>query len=84
MSSIRLDERVQKATALPPRVKEDLYATQHDAKTRYQDWAFTQGSAIVPKKNNLKNGVYVWYCSRHRKDTKPTRRRRLGPPRQQE
>ncbi len=44
-----LDERVQAATALLPpshcllpRVKEDLFATQNDAKTPYQDWAVTQ------------------------------------------
>ena len=61
-----LDERVQGATALLPsshcllpRVKEDMFATQNYAKTPYQDWAFTQGFAIVVEKNDLKNGIYI-------------------------
>ena len=61
-----LDERVQRAAALlppshrlPPKVKEDLIATQNDAKTRYPDWAFTQGFATVVEKNDLNNGVYI-------------------------
>ena len=77
-----LDERVQRATALLPpshrllpRVKEVLFPTQNDAKTRYQDWAFTHGFAIVVEKNDLKNGVYILDCSRHRKDTKNTRKK---------
>lgn len=58
MPLIRLEEGIQKATALlPPSVKEGLFTTQHDAKTRYQDWAFTQGFAIVVEKSDLKNGV---------------------------
>ena len=80
-----LEECIQRATALllpshrlPPRVKEDLFATQNHAKTRYQDWAFTQGFAIVVEKDNLKNGVYILDCSRHRKDTKNTRKKEDG------
>lgn len=64
MPLIRLEEGIQKATALlppshrlPPSVKEGLFTSQHDAKTRYQDWAFTQGFAIVVEKSDLKNGV---------------------------
>lgn len=82
MPLIRLDERIQKTTALlppshrlPPRVKEDLFASQDDAKTRYQDWAFTQGFAIGVEKNDLKNGLYVLGCSRHRKEAKNTRKK---------
>ena len=77
-----LDERVQRATALLPpshcllpRVKNDLFPTQNYAKTRYQDWAFTQEFAIVVEKKDLKNGVYILDCSRHRKDTKKTRKK---------
>lgn len=77
-----LEERIQRATALlppshrlPPRVKEDLFATQNEAKTRYQDWAFTQGFAIVVEKNDLKSGVYILDCSQHRKETKNTRKK---------
>ena len=78
-----LEERIQRATALlppshrlPPRVKEELFATQNNAKTRYQDWAFTQGFAIVVEKNDLKNGVYILDCNRNRKDTKNTRKKK--------
>ncbi len=77
-----LEEYIQRATALlppshclPPRVKKVLFAIQNDAKTRYQDWAFTQGFAIVVEKNDLKNGIYILDCSRHRKDTKNTQKK---------
>lgn len=80
-----LDERVQRATSLLspshcllPRVKEDLFPAQNDAKKRYQYCAFTQGFAIVVEKNDLKNGVYILDCSRHRKDTKNTRKKETG------
>lgn len=56
MSALQLSltENICKATALLPPAhlvlsceKKDVFATQAEAKTRYQIWAFTQGFAIV-------------------------------------
>ncbi len=63
MSALQLSltEKIRKATALLPPAhlvllceKKDVFATQAEAKTRYQNWAFTQGFAVVVEKNNHK------------------------------
>ena len=76
MSSISapLYERIQRAIAsipsphlIPTQPGEESFSSQADAKERYQNWAFTQGFAIVVEKNDTKNGVYVLECTRHKK-----------------
>lgn len=75
---LSLDQRIQKAISslppahrLPPEVRsKESFGSQDEAKLCYQNWAFTQGFAIVVKKNDIKGGVYVLECSRHKKETK--------------
>ena len=76
MSSILapLYELIQRAIApIPPLLGEKSFSSQADAKERYQNWAFTQGFAIVVEKNDIKNGVYVLECTRHKKESRNTR-----------
>lgn len=85
MSALQLSltENICKATVLlppahlvPPCEKKDIFGTQAEAKTRYQNWAFSQGFAIVVEKNDLKHGIYVLECIRHKKETKNPGRRK--------
>lgn len=54
-----------------------MFGSQDEAKLRYQNWAFMQGFAIVVEKNDIKGGVYVLECSRHKKETKNCRKKDL-------
>lgn len=47
-------------------------------KIRYQNWAFTQGFAVVLEKNDLKHGFYVLECVCHKKETKNSRKKEEG------
>ena len=81
MSSIPtpLYERIQRAIAsipsphlIPPQPGQESFSNQVDAKERHQNWAFTQGFAIVVEKNDIKNGVYVLEYTRHKKESRNT------------
>lgn len=79
---LSLKQRIEKAVTflpaihrLPPEVYKDTFAHQEEAKLRYQNWAFTQGIAIVVEKNDVKHGMYVLECSRHKKETKNRRKK---------
>ncbi|WP_375449378.1 hypothetical protein [uncultured Nostoc sp.] len=87
MSALQLSltEKIRKATALlppahlvPPCETKYVFATQAEAKTRYQNWAFTQGFTVVVEKNDLKHGFYVLECVRHKKQTKNSRKKEEG------
>lgn len=87
MSALQLSltEKIRKATALLPPAhlvlpceKKDVFATQAEAKTRYQNWVFTQAFAVVVEKNDPKHGFYVLECVRHKKETKNSRKKEEG------
>lgn len=87
MSSVSapLYERIQRAIAsipsphlIPPQPGQESFSNQAEAKERYRNWAFTQGFAIVVEKNDIKNGVYVLDCSRHKKESRNTRDKQEG------
>ena len=48
--------------------------TREEAKVRCQDYAFTQGFAIVVEHNNSKRGTYTLDCKRHHVKTKDWRK----------
>lgn len=48
--------------------------TRKEAKARCQDYAFTQGFAIVVEHNNSKRGTYTLDCKRHHPKTKDWRK----------
>ena len=79
---LSLTEKICKATTLLPPAhlilpckKKDIFTTEAKAKTRYQNWAFTQRFAVVVKKNNLKCGFYILEYVCHKKETKNSRKK---------
>ncbi len=73
---LSLDQHIQHAISiLPPTHRlspevssKEAFGRQDEAKLCYQNWVFTQGFAIVVEKNDIKGGVYVLECSRHKKE----------------
>ena len=75
-----LDLRKQHAIALllsphllPPQENE-LFSSWKKAKTRLQDYAFTQGFALVTETHDKKNHLIVLDCTRHHKRVRNTRK----------
>ena len=75
-----LDARKQHAIAhlppphlLPPQENE-LFSSWEEAKARLQDYAFTQGFALVTETHDKKNHLIVLDCTRHHKRVRNTRK----------
>lgn len=68
--SIVLDARLQKAIALlPPSHRfpphdDEIFQSSEDAKTRMQEYAFTQSFAVVTESNDKKNHLIILDCTR--------------------
>ena len=75
-----LDARKQHAIALlpPPHLlppqENELFSSWEEAKTRLQDYAFTQGFALVTETHDKKNHLIVLDCTRHHKRVRNTRK----------
>ena len=75
-----LDARKQHAIALlpPPHLlppqENELFSSWDEAKTRLQDYAFTQGFALVTETHDKKNHLIVLDCTRHHKRVRNTRK----------
>lgn len=73
------EERVQKVTSTfpaPHLVAPQLgerFLSREEAKERFQNWAFTQGVALVVESKSLSRGSYILECTRHHKETRNTR-----------
>ena len=75
-----LEARLQRAVALlppshrlPPRPG-DLFSSWEEGKTCLQNYAFTQGFALVTETNDKKNHIVKLDCSRHHKRERNTRK----------
>ena len=69
--SLSLETRLQTALALlppshrlPPQENES-FGSWNEGKTRLQDYAFTQGFALVTETNDKKNHIVILECTRH-------------------
>ena len=78
--SLSLETRLQNALALlppshrlPPQENES-FGSWEDGKTRLQDYAFTQGFALVTETNNKKRQVVILECTRHHSKERNTRK----------
>ena len=75
-----LDARKQHAIALlpPPHLlppqENELFSSWKEAKTRLQDYAFTQGFALVTKTHDKKNHLIVLDCTRRQKRVRNARK----------
>ena len=75
-----LDARKQHAIALlpPPHLlppqENELFSSWKEAKTRLQDYAFTQGFALVTETHDKKNHLIVLDCTRHQKRVRNARK----------
>ena len=58
---------------LPPH-EDETYGSHEEGKIRLQDYAFTQGFALVTETNDKKNGRVVLECTRHHKKERNTRK----------
>lgn len=72
-SSTTLQARIEKAIELlpsshllPPRDGETFLSLE-GAKIRFQDYAFTQGSALVVEQNDKQRKTVLFDCPRHHK-----------------
>lgn len=65
------EKRVQKVTSAfpaPHLVAPQLgerFLSREEAKKHFQNWAFTQGVALVVESNSLSRGYYILECTRH-------------------
>ena len=73
LTSTSLDARLQRAIAslpsshrLPPSESE-IFISWEEGKTRLQNYAFTQGFALVTETNDKKNHLVILDCTRHHK-----------------
>jgi hypothetical protein len=73
-----LASQIQQAIkSLPPAhlimpVTEESFATPDDALQRLQDWAFTQGFAVVTESRNKNRAIF--HCIHHKKKTRNSRK----------
>lgn len=79
MASLSLEQRKQRAKTLfppthclPPQVGE-VFSTVEAGKTRLQDYAFTQGFALVQESFQKQRGILLLDCSRHHSKERNTR-----------
>ena len=80
LTSTSLDARLQRAIAslpsshrLPPSESE-IFISWEEGKTRLQNYAFTQGFALVTETNDKKNHLVILDCTRHHKRERNTRK----------
>ena len=78
--ALSLETRLQNALALlppshrlPPQENES-FGSWNEGKTRLQDYAFTQGFALVTETNDKKNHIVILECTRHHKKERNTRK----------
>ena len=75
-----LTRRIQTAIdALPPAHRlppsdDEVVSSLEAGKLRLQDYAFTQGFALVVETNDKKHGRLVLHCNRHKTKTKDWRK----------